>query len=343
MTEPKRVAVVGGTGNLGGSVALSLHRNSAFNVRVLSRNAEAPKANRLAQLGIEVVTANGWDVSALDKALAGCWALFINIDSDNPKIPLTDIELEQEEQWKSGKQPSEFDMGKNIIDCAVRAGVRHLVHASLPAASKLTDGRVPMISFDDKSRISEYMMAAVETHAIETGTVVNAGWFLENAFDPKYIVSFGGFAGAVDPDGYLTWKTPPMGNKPESVPWLAVADDYGDLVHGVLLDPARWNGQYIDGVSESMGFGDLTWTFQNVTGKKSRYLPVDNGVLTAGEATKTKEVNGLFDLMHALHGCFFNGRPTEHEKARLLKQAALAATGRQGGLMTVEQFFRKYA
>ena len=95
-----------------------------------------------------------------------------------------------------------------------------------------------------------------------TATVVNAGWFLENAFDTKYVQSFGGFAKVVDQDGYLTWKTPPMGNDPEMVPWLAVADDYGDIVHGVLLDPETWNGQYIDAVSESMGFADMTSLFE---------------------------------------------------------------------------------
>lgn len=114
----------------------------------------------------------------------------------------------------------------------------------------------------DKARISEYILAAAEQKSIRTGTVVNAGWFLEDAFDPKYVESFGGFAKRVDDEGYLTWKTPRMGNDPESVPWLAAADDYGDLVHGVLLDPEEYNGRFIDGVSESMGFAQLTSAFQ---------------------------------------------------------------------------------
>lgn len=115
----------------------------------------------------------------------------------------------------------------------------------------------------DKARISEYILEAAKQQKIETGTIVNAGWFLEDAFDPKYVESFGGFAKRVDDEGYLTWKTPRMGNEPESVPWLAAADDYGDLVHGVLLDPEEYNGRFIDGVSESMGFAELTSTFQS--------------------------------------------------------------------------------
>lgn len=66
----------------------------------------------------------------------------------------------------------------------------------------------------------------------------------------------------VDSEGYLTMKTPPMGNDPESVPWLAAADDYGDIVHGVLLDPPKWNGKRVDAVSESLGFAGLAAAFQ---------------------------------------------------------------------------------
>ncbi|KAF9891229.1 hypothetical protein FE257_004793 [Aspergillus nanangensis] len=331
-SNANQIAVVGGTGNLGSSVAISLHKNPSFQVRVLSRDANGPKAKRLSDLGITVMTANNWNPASLQRAFEGCWGVFINIDSDNP-----------DEQWKAGKTPTELDMGQIALDCAVKAGVKHIVHASLPHASKLTNGAVPLISFDDKARVSQYMMGLAGAKKLETATVVNAGWFLENAFDPKYVQSFGGFAKQVDAEGFLTWKTPPMGNEPESVPWLAVADDYGDIVHGVFLEPERWDGKYVDAVSESQGFADLTATFQEVTGKKARFVPVLKGNLSAGNATKTKEVNGLFDLMHALDGCFFEGRATDHEASIVLKQRACEATRRSERLLSTEGFFRKYA
>jgi hypothetical protein len=67
--------------------------------------------------------------------------------------------------------------------------------------------------------------------------------------------------------------------------------------------------------------------------------------LETDDASKTEEVNGLYDLMQELGGNFFNGRPTEHENAKLLKRKACEATGRgadQARLMTVEGFFKKY-
>lgn len=57
----------------------------------MSRNASGTKAQTLSAAGIEVVTANGWDGAALVKAFQGCWAVFINIDSDNPVSSVTHI------------------------------------------------------------------------------------------------------------------------------------------------------------------------------------------------------------------------------------------------------------
>ncbi|OAL28906.1 hypothetical protein AYO22_02342 [Fonsecaea multimorphosa] len=329
----REVAVVGGTGTLGSSVAISLAKNPAFGVRALSRDAQGPKAQSLWDCGITVETANNWDSQALEAAFHGCWAVFINIDSDNPDY-----------QWKTGAKPTEFDMTKNVMDSAIRAGVKHIIFASLPPASNLTQGKMPMVSFDDKARAADYMMECAKMGQLETATVVNPGWFLENAYDDKYVAAFGGFAKLVDGDGYLTFKTPRMGNDPESVPWLAVADDYGDIVHGILLECERWNGEYIDAVSESTSFADMAAAHQKATGRLSRFIAIEKGALEAEDASKTEEVNGLYDLMHELKGNFFNGRPTEHENAKALKAKACEATGRgdQACLMTVEGFFRKY-
>ncbi|KAJ4252743.1 hypothetical protein NW762_010649 [Fusarium torreyae] len=136
-----------------------------------------------------------------------------------------------------------------------------------------------------------------------------------------------------------------MGNKPESVPWLAVAEDYGDFVHGVFLDPERWDKRYVHGVSESASFAELTAKFQDVTGKPARHVEIPLGGLTAMIPSKTREVNGLFDLMQAIQGNFFNGEPTQHQDARDLKEAASRArkSGGSGQPTTLEEYFRKYA
>ena len=84
LNTAKIVAVVGGTGNLGSSVATSLQDNDQFKVRVLSRDPSTPKAAQLSRLGVEVVRADFWNSKDLAQAFQGCWGLFINIDSDAP-------------------------------------------------------------------------------------------------------------------------------------------------------------------------------------------------------------------------------------------------------------------
>jgi hypothetical protein len=65
-----------------------LAKNPAFEPRVLSRNAQGVKAQSLSACGISVVSANNSDSQALEVAFQDCWAVFINIDSDNPVGPV---------------------------------------------------------------------------------------------------------------------------------------------------------------------------------------------------------------------------------------------------------------
>lgn len=52
------------------------------------------------------------------------------------------------QNFKQQIGPSELEMGRGILDAAANAGIKHVVHASLPAATKLTQGRVSLTAFD---------------------------------------------------------------------------------------------------------------------------------------------------------------------------------------------------
>lgn len=51
--------------------------------------------------------------------------------------------------------PTEFDMGKIIVDSAVQAGVKHLVFSSGPPCTEMTNGRVRMKAMDSKATSSQ--------------------------------------------------------------------------------------------------------------------------------------------------------------------------------------------
>lgn len=46
------------------------------------------------------------------------------------------------------------------------------------------------------------------------------------------------------------------------MPFIAVADNYGDIVNGILLAPEKWNGKLIQGVSYIKSFDQVTQSFE---------------------------------------------------------------------------------
>ncbi|KAM6509439.1 hypothetical protein FALCPG4_017094 [Fusarium falciforme] len=213
--QKKTVVVIGGTGLFGGSVVTSLLDNPEFHVRVTSRDPTSVKAKRVRDQGAEVVLADSWKSDELVEAFKGAWALFLNTDSDNAN-------------FKAEIGPPESEMGRIVIDAAVKQDVKHFVFSGLPEAPNVTKGEVPILSFDNEAAIWAYAQKA----SFETVTSINTRWALEAYGLPQYGKAFGGFHIWADEEGYLTLKVSPMGNSPDSVPWASIQDDFGDVVHG---------------------------------------------------------------------------------------------------------------
>ena len=110
----------------------------------------------------------------------------------------------------------------------------------------------------DKHGIGEYAKA---TGVFESVIVVSAAWYFENFLPEDLAPIFGGFPYIPSEDGTLVYRTPKWGGK-EDVPFIAMGDDFGDIVHGALLEPEKWNGKLIQGVSDIQSLEDVTKTFE---------------------------------------------------------------------------------
>ena len=78
MSHTKNViTVLGATGTQGGAVARALLADGEFTVRAVTRNAAAPKARRLAELGAQVVEATLTDEDSLRQAFDGAYGAFL--------------------------------------------------------------------------------------------------------------------------------------------------------------------------------------------------------------------------------------------------------------------------
>lgn len=58
------------------------------------------------------------------------------------------------------------------------------------------------------------------------------------------------------------FRVPKWGGK-EDVPFISIGEDYGDIVHGILLEPEKWNGRLVQGVSDIESFDDVVAAFEH--------------------------------------------------------------------------------
>lgn len=84
---------------------------------------------------------------------------------------------------------------------------------------------------------------------------------------------FGGFPFTPSEDGTLVFRSPRWGGK-EDVPFIAMRDDFGDIVHGTLLEPEKWNGRFVQGVSDTESLDDAVKAFEKGKSLSRLYLRI---------------------------------------------------------------------
>lgn len=72
---------------------------------------------------------------------------------------------------------------------------------------------------------------------------------------------YGGFPCNQDDEGYLTLRCPCWGGTTET-PFVSITKDFGDFVHGVLLNLAKYRGKFIQAISVSAKPEELVAVFE---------------------------------------------------------------------------------
>ncbi|KAF4494221.1 hypothetical protein FAGAP_9619 [Fusarium agapanthi] len=326
MSSLKLITVFGATGSQGGSVVQSLLQNKsqAFRIRGITRNPESEKAKALAEHGVEVVKADGLVKEEVIEAFRGSWGVFANTNSDDPSV-----------NQEGG--PTELDIGKRLVDAAAEAGVRHFVYSGMASASEITGGAVPNKAFDMKHAVGEY----AKGRGFETVNVVSPGWYMENHLVEDFAPALGGFPFTTDEEDYLTLRVPRWGGN-EEIPFISIGDDYGDLVHGIFLDPKKYNGRLVQGISASETTEKLVSEFEK--GNKARFVPIEDWKTMETYGDQSFEtVKYMFGFCQHSSGLYY-GVPNDLSPAAELKSKAAEAKRQSGDakLMTLEGFWKKY-
>jgi uncharacterized protein YbjT (DUF2867 family) len=216
----KLIAVIGATGQQGGSVVRALQTQGQFKVRALTRN---PGKHR--GLADEVVEADLDRPETLKAAFAGAHGVFL---VTNP--------------WERGTD--EFKQATAAVRAAKEAGVKHFVWSTLPDVEAISGGKLHVPHFTGKAKVDRIVKDAGFAHH----TFVIAPFFYQNLV--------GVSAPQKQEDGTLGWALP----IDPAVRGIHMGDitQLGAIVAGAFAHPEEaGNGEYLLLVGDFMSFNEI--------------------------------------------------------------------------------------
>ena len=237
------IAVIGATGQQGGSVVRALQASGQFKVRALSRN---PATHR--ELGDEVVAADLDRPATLKAAFEGAHGVFL----------VTNF-------WEEGTD--ELKQATAAVRAAKDAGIKHFVWSTLPDVEAISGGKFHVPHFTGKAKIDR---------------IVKEAGFVNHTFviAPFY---YQGLVGVLAPqkqaDGSVGWALP----LDPDVRCLHMGDirELGNIVAGAFAHPDEaGNGEYLPLVGDFMSFNEVVDTL-NRQGHKFSFKQVPKEVFAA--------------------------------------------------------------
>ncbi len=236
----KIIAVIGATGNQGGSVVRALQARGQFKVRALSRN---PGKHR--ELAAEVVEADLNRPETLKAAFAGAYGVFL----------VTNF-------WEAGTD--EIKQATTAVRAAKDVDVKHFIWSTLPNVEAISGGKFDVPHFTGKAKVDRIVQEA----GFVNHTFVIAPLFYQN------------FVGVAAPqkqaDGSLGWALP----LDPDVRCIHMGDinELGNIVAGAFAHPNEaGHGEYLPLVGDFMSFSEIVDTL-NRQGHKFSFKQVPKEV-----------------------------------------------------------------
>ncbi|RFU78356.1 hypothetical protein TARUN_3878 [Trichoderma arundinaceum] len=258
MAAKKIIAVIGSTGNQGGSVARIFLNDpklkNKWTVRAITRDITKEAAKKLESQGAELFAADINDGKSLAKAFSGAAAVFAVTN-----------------YWETMSKEREEHQGRRIVDAAKDAQVQHFIYSSLIDVAKATHGNLSNVyHFDSK--------ATVEQYARDLGipaTFFQPGFFMSNI--PGQLLS------QEAPDKPWTLSIPTSGTAP--FPLFDAETDTGKFVKAIVLKRDELLGKRVLGATAYKTpaeiLNDFKATFPNA-GKDAQFFSVPHELFKAG-------------------------------------------------------------
>jgi uncharacterized protein YbjT (DUF2867 family) len=222
--EKQIIAVIGATGLQGNGVVNSLVKEGTFNVRAVTRNQAkySGKAH-------EVVYGDLNNLQSLKDAFQNIYGVFVVTNS-----------------WETA---DEIAQGKNAVDAAKAARIKHFVWSTLPDVELISNGDFEVPHFTNKAKVDDLVRSA----GFKYYTFVQPPFYFQNfihlmAPQPKQ-------------DGTTGWVLPIDPTKDAF--HMADINDLGKVVTGAFLQPEKvGNGAYLSLATELNSFNDIMDTYK---------------------------------------------------------------------------------
>jgi uncharacterized protein YbjT (DUF2867 family) len=293
MAAKKVIAVVGATGAQGGGLVRAILNDPSgeFAARAITRDANSPKAQELARLGAEVVSANVDDAESLKRAFAGVYGAFC----------VTFF-------WEHFSAEKEIAEARNMAEAAKAAGVQHVIWSTLEDTRRwmaLSDERMPTLH--GKYKVPHFDGKG-EANGIFVGlglpvTLLNTSFYWDN------FIYFG--AGPKPgPDGVLA-LTMPMGDK--RLPGIAAAD-IGACALGVFKAKDEFIGKSVGVAGEHLTGAQMAAKLSRVLGREVRYNDVQPDVYRSFGFPGADDMGNMFQFKRDFNADFVGARSIEFSR-----------------------------
>jgi uncharacterized protein YbjT (DUF2867 family) len=233
------ITITGVLGKQGRSAAHTLIQSGRYRVRGITRRVDSPEALSLVAQGAELVRLPldvGYKKEFVE-AFRGSDGVFMMTPSIAP--PLT----------------HEMELGKQLADAAVEAGVKQIVFSSLENVAEITGGKKFAPHFTDKAEIEQY---------IRTLPIISS--FICMAFFYTNLMEF------YTP--YLKGDTlvfPIYLPKDFRAPFVDPLTATGPAVLEIFSNPGQYAGKSLPIIGDMISPREMVDTFVRVTGRKAMY------------------------------------------------------------------------
>jgi len=252
MTKPI-IVVFGATGKSGGGMIDAILADGTFQARAVTRYPDIGPAKALAQRGVEVVKANLSDLATIAKTMEGAYGVF----------GVTDF-------WSAFME--EEQQGKDMVDAAKAAGVKHFVWNTLDHSEQWATPH-----YETKARVNDYLIASGVPR-----TSLYTSWFAENIKSPFFFPIKRDASGTIVMDvGYKT---------DAKIPVIA-ASDIGAWALVAFKNPREWIGKDMKVATEWITPREIGKLISEETGEKVDIKEVDD---TKWKALRTKEYEEMW-------------------------------------------------